>query len=114
MANSVLEQAMANSRLWAALAIAEIQWLSKPPKVYESAIGLVNRVWQIAEQWLVDHCNRLGRIEISFGFCAEWDVTDEMQRTYAEMREAWTLDGAQPSALMANTMTAKKGRRKNK
>lgn len=77
-----------------------------------SGDSVLNKAWAIAEQWLIDHCNRLGRIEISFGFCAEWNVADEMQRMYAEMREAWTLDGAQPTALMANETRKKKGRRK--
>jgi len=60
------------------------------------------KAWNIAEQWLIDHKQRHGRIEISHSFMAEWDLVEMGQREKREWCEAWTLEGGEPRALMAN------------
>lgn len=49
---------------------------------------------------------RQGGIEISFGFCAEWDIATEHEREMREMCNAWTLGGGEPRAFMANVRGA--------
>lgn len=45
---------------------------------------------------------RQGGIEISFSFMAEWDIATEHEREMRELCNAWTLDGGEPRAFMAN------------
>lgn len=66
------------------------------------------KAWNIAEQWLIDHKNKHGRIEISHGFTAEWDLIEMNQREKREWCEAWTLEGGEPRALMANVRPKQK------
>jgi len=49
-----------------------------------------------------------GGIEISFGFMADWGIQSNTQQTYMDMCNAWTLDGGEPRALMANVRPKQK------
>ena len=68
------------------------------------ADGIVTRAWAIAEQRLqAQHTPiKQGGIEISHGFTVEWDLAEMGQREKREWCEAWTLEGGEPRALMAN------------
>jgi len=115
------EMALQARQVWLSkpFAIAEQEWQCKEPSpqrnedwIYLDKLGNeISRLefaFDLAENILKQQGTpvRQGGIEISFSFMAEWDLATEHEREMRELCNAWTLDGGEPRAFMANVRGA--------